>query len=299
MTNLQSHPLARSLNDSIPLGAHMSIAGGIHTAVERAMSIGCTALQLFVKNSNQWKGKPLGPDDVLTYKKLLRESRIRSVVVHDTYLINLCAVDKTILRKSRLALRDELARSELIGADYLNFHPGSHMGAGEHEGIKRIAESLNLVHEKTKGYGVKSVLEATAGQGTSIGYRFEHLRAIINLVEEPERMGICIDTCHVFAAGYDIATETGYEKTFNEFDDILGLGRLVAFHVNDSKRGLGSRVDRHEHIGKGRIGKNGFRLLMNDPRFRKIPKILETPKGPELKEDVVNLRLLRSMVWEG
>jgi deoxyribonuclease-4 len=170
------------------------------------------------------------------------------------------------------------------------------MGAGENDGIKRIAESLNLVHEQTKGYKVRSVLEATAGQGTSVGYRFEHLRAIIDLVDEPERMGVCIDTCHVFAAGYDIATEAGYERTFNEFDDILGLERLVAFHVNDSKRELGSRVDRHEHIGKGKIGKNGFRLLMNDPRFQNVPKILETPKGPDLKEDVVNMKVLRRMV---
>ena len=296
MTQFPTGSMTRSPDDPILLGAHMSIAGGVHTAVERAMSVNCTALQLFVKNSNQWKGKPLSDDDVSTYKKLMRESRIRSVVVHDTYLINLCAVDRVILKKSRAALRDELHWSETIGANYLNFHPGSHMGAGENDGIKRIAESLNLVHEQTKGYKVRSVLEATAGQGTSLGYRFEHLRAIIDLVDERERMGVCIDTCHVFAAGYGIATEAGYERTFNEFDDILGLDRLVAFHVNDSKRELGSRVDRHEHIGKGKIGKNGFRLLMNDPRFQNIPKILETPKGEDLKEDVVNMKVLRRMV---
>jgi deoxyribonuclease-4 len=277
----------------------MSIAGGIHTAVERAMKVNCTALQLFVKNSNQWHAKPLSADDISTYKKLLAESRIGPVVVHDSYLINLCAVDKAILQKSRLALKDELDRSEQIGAQYLNFHPGSHMGAGEKDGIKRIAESLNIVHEQTKGYRVKSVLESTAGQGTSIGYRFEQLREIIETVGDRERMGVCIDTCHVFAAGYDIGTEAGYEKTFKDFDQILGLDRLVAFHINDSKRELGSHVDRHEHIGKGKIGKLGFRLLMNDPRFQRIPKILETPKGPELKEDVMNLKLLRSMVRKG
>lgn len=298
MTQSSKDPTTQSPNDPILLGAHMSIAGGVHTAVERAMSVNCTALQLFVKNSNQWKGKPLSDDDISTYKKLLRESRIGAVVVHDSYLINLCAVNQEILKNSRLAMKDEFERSETIGADYLNFHPGSHMGAGEEEGIKRIAESLNLLHEETRGYKVKSVLEATAGQGTSIGYRFEHLRAIIDLVKEPERIGVCIDTCHVFAAGYDIATEAGYERTFNEFDDILGLERLVAFHVNDSKRELGSRVDRHEHIGKGKIGRNGFRLLMNDQRFQKIPKILETPKGEDLKEDVVNMRVLRRMVEE-
>jgi deoxyribonuclease IV len=281
---------------SVLLGAHMSIAGGVHTAVERGISIGCTTMQMFVKNNNQWKGKKLSEEDVSTYKKLLRESSIGPVVVHDTYLINLCAIDKEILKKSREALKDELDRCELLGVEYLNFHPGSHVGAGEAEGIKRIAESLDIVHELTKGYQVKSVLETTAGQGTAIGYRFEQLRDIIDRVAEPERMAVCMDTCHVFAAGYDIATERGYEKTFDDFDAILGLKRLVAFHLNDSKKEIGSRVDRHEHIGKGTIGKNGFRMLMNDVRFAAIPKILETPKGPEMKEDVKNMKLLRSMV---
>jgi deoxyribonuclease-4 len=274
----------------------MSIAGGVHTAVERGISIGCTTMQMFVKNNNQWRGKELSDEDISTYKKLLQESSIGPVVVHDTYLINLCATDKEILRKSRAALKDELDRCERLGVEYLNFHPGSHIGAGEKEGIKRIAESLNTIHDQTRGYGVRSVLETTAGQGTAIGYRFEQLREIIDLVEDAERMAVCVDTCHVFAAGYDIATERGYEKTFEDFDAVIGLGRLAAFHVNDSKREFGSRVDRHEHIGKGAIGKTGFRLLMNDDRFRTVPKILETPKGPEMKEDVKNMRLLRSLV---
>ena len=274
----------------------MSIAGGVHTAVERANSIGCTTMQMFVKNNNQWRGKELTDEDISTYKKLLGESSIGPVVVHDTYLINLCATDPGILAKSRAALKDELDRCEKLDVEYLNFHPGAHMGAGEREGIKRIAESLNIIHEQTRGHRVKSVLETTAGQGTAIGYRFEQLRAIIDQVEEPERMAVCIDTCHVFAAGYDISTEAGYEKTFQEFDQVLGLRRLVAFHVNDSKRELGSHVDRHEHIGKGKIGKVGFRFLMNDVRFANIPKILETPKGPEMKEDVVNMRVLRKLV---
>ncbi|MGA3244612.1 MAG: deoxyribonuclease IV [Bacteroidota bacterium] len=287
-----AHPPDRS----ILLGAHMSIAGGVHTAVERGISIGCTTMQMFVKNNNQWRGKELSDEDIATYKKLLRESSIGPVVVHDTYLINLCAADKQILRKSRAALKDELDRCEVLGVEYLNFHPGSHVGAGEEEGIKRIAESLNIIHEETKKYRVKSVLETTAGQGTAIGYRFEQLREIIDMVAKPNRMAVCIDTCHVFAAGYDISTERGYEKTFKDFNAIIGLDRLVAFHVNDSKRELGSRVDRHDHIGKGKIGKTGFRLLMNDERFRAVPKILETPKGPEMKEDVRNMRLLRNMV---
>ena len=281
---------------TILLGAHMSIAGGVHCAVERAASIGCTTMQIFVKNNNQWRGKKLTAEDIATYKKLLRESSVGPVVVHDTYLINLCATNKDILQKSRDALKDELDRCEMLGVEYLNFHPGSHMGAGEEEGIKRISESLNLIHEQTDGYRVKSVIETTAGQGTAIGYRFEHLRRIIDLVEQQERMAVCVDTCHIFAAGYDIVTEAGYEQTFREFDSIVGLPRLVAFHVNDAKRERGSRVDRHEHIGEGTIGKAGFRLLMNDDRFQTIPKILETPKGPEMKEDVKNMRVLRNLV---
>ena len=288
--------MPRSPERPILLGAHMSIAGGVHTAVERGVSIGCATMQMFVKNNNQWRGKELTDEDISTYKKLLQESSIGPVVVHDTYLINLCAPDKEILRKSRAALKDELDRCEKLGVEYLNFHPGSHIGAGEKEGIKRIAESLNTIHDQTLGYGVRSVLETTAGQGTAIGYRFDQLREIIDLVDNAERMAVCVDTCHVFAAGYDIATERGYEKTFEDFDAVIGLGRLAAFHINDSKREFGSRVDRHEHIGKGAIGKTGFRLLMNDDRFRTVPKILETPKGPEMKEDVMNMKVLRSMV---
>jgi deoxyribonuclease IV len=288
--------MPRTPDRSILLGAHMSIAGGVHTAVERGVSIGCTTMQMFVKNNNQWRGKKLTAEDISTYKNLLKQSSIGPVVVHDTYLINLCALDKQILKKSRLALKDELDRCEMLDVEYLNFHPGSHVGAGERDGIQLIAESLNIIHDQTSGYRVKSVLETTAGQGTAIGYRFEQLRAIIDLVDQRDRMAVCVDTCHVFAAGYDIATEEGYQKTFEQFGAVLGLDRLVAFHVNDSKKGLGSRVDRHEHIGKGKIGKAGFSLLMNDERFRIVPKILETPKGPEMKEDVKNMKLLRGLV---
>jgi deoxyribonuclease-4 len=281
------------------LGPHMSIAGGVHTAIERGNRIGCTTIQMFVKNNNQWRGKPLEETDIAAFKDLLLKSSIGPVVVHDTYLINLCAKDKSILRKSRAALKDELDRCELLGVAYLNFHPGAHVGRGETEGIKLIAESLDIVHDQTKGYRVKSVIETTAGQGTAIGYRFEQIRSIIDAVEEKERMAVCVDTCHVFAAGYDITTEAGYEKTFNEFDAIIGLDNLVVFHVNDSKRPLGSRVDRHEHIGKGYIGLTGFRLLMNDERFRSIPKILETDKGPDMKEDVENMKVLRRLMKPG
>lgn len=282
----------RSLRQPL-IGAHESIAGGIHLAFERGASVGCRCLQVFTKNSNQWSATPLTSEDVANYKTAQLKTNICPVVAHDSYLINLCAKDKTILKKSREAFVDELRRCEMLGIPYLNFHPGAHVGAGEEEGIKLIIESLNLAHEQTKEFQVVSVLETTAGQGTTIGYRFEHLRKIIDGVDEPHRMAVCIDTCHLFAAGYDISNEEGYEKTMNEFNNVIGLDKLVAIHVNDSKKGLGSRVDRHEHIGKGAIGKEGFRCLMQDERLKNIPKILETPKGEDLKEDRMNLALLR------
>ncbi|MBI5464210.1 MAG: deoxyribonuclease IV [Ignavibacteriales bacterium] len=284
-------------HSSILLGAHMSIAGGVHTAVERGTSIGCTALQLFVKNNNQWSGKPITDEAAVTYKEVLAKSTIQApVMAHATYLINLCAKNKIFLKKSRAAFKDELDRCEKLGVAYLNVHPGSHMDQGMETGIKLIAESLNLVHDQTNGYTTLSVLEATAGQGSAVGYTFEHLRGIIDLVEKKNRMAVCIDTCHIFAAGYDIKTEEGYLKTFKEFDEIVGFDRLVAFHVNDSKKGLGSRVDRHEHIGNGEIGLEGFRLLMNDIRFAHIPKILETPKSEDLHEDVENMKVLEGLM---
>lgn len=278
------------------LGAHMSIAGGISSAVERAVSIGCTTFQLFVKNNNRWQGKRLSDRDVATYKELLSKARIGPVVAHGTFLVNLCAVNPSYLSKSRATMKDELDRCEILGVEYFNFHPGSHMGAGDRDGIDRISESINIVHELTPGYRVKTVLETTAGQGTVLGHRFEQLRAIIDRVEEKDRMAVCVDTCHVFAAGYDLSTELGYKATFDEFEKVIGLDRLVAFHMNDSKRECGSHLDRHEHIGKGRIGLGGFALIMNDPRFVRIPKILETPKGPEMKEDVENMRVLRELI---
>lgn len=274
----------------------MSIAGGVHTAVDRATSVGCTALQVFTKNNNQWNGKPFSEDEISRYKTKIAAAGIAPVVSHDSYLINLCATNPDTLKKSRAAFIDELQRCETLGIPLLNFHPGSHLGAGEEEGIKGICESLNIAHAQTKGFTVKSVLEATAGQGTNIGYTFEHLRAIIDGVDHPERMAVCIDTCHIFAAGYDISTEKGYRETFELFDGIIGLERLAAFHVNDSKKGLGSHVDRHDHIGKGMIGLTGFRLLMNDERFAHIPKILETPKSDDLHEDVENMNVLKSLI---
>ncbi len=284
---------------AVPLiGAHMSIAGGVHTAFDRAIQIGCATMQVFTKNNNQWYAKPLKDDDISAFREKEKKANVAPVVAHDCYLINLCAKDKTILRKSREALIDELQRCESLGISCLNFHPGAHLDQGIEKGIKLIAESLNMVHSKTKNYKVKSVLETTAGQGSAIGYSFEQLRNIIDQVDERDRMAVCIDTCHVFAAGYNLGNEEGYRKTFQEFDDVIGLDRLVMFHVNDSKKGLNSHVDRHEHIGKGMIGLEGFRLLMNDKRFEQIPKILETPKSEDMHEDVENLSVLKSLIKE-
>jgi deoxyribonuclease-4 len=280
----------------ILLGAHNSINGGIYTAFERGSVTGCTTMQIFTKNNNQWRSKPLAEADIQIYKNYQRKSRIRPVVVHSGYLINLCSANKDVLVQSRRAFKDEIERCDLLGIGSLIFHPGSHLGVGEKEGIKFIAESLNILHDQTKGCKVQSVLETTAGQGSSIGYRFEQLREIINLVEDKSRMGVCVDTCHIFAAGYDITTERAYENTFREFHEVLGFKRLRVFHVNDSKGVLGCRVDRHEHIGKGKIGTKAFRLLMNDIHFKKIPKIIETPKGEDMREDIINLRRLKRFV---
>jgi len=278
------------------IGAHTSTSGGVAVAVDLAAKLGFTAMQIFSKNNNRWSQKPFTEKDINDFKTKLAASNIKFTVVHDSYLINLCASSPEILEKSRTAYIDELNRCEQLGILYLNFHPGAHGGTGEKEGIKLIAESLNIAHEKTKGFKVSSMIEVTAGQGTALGYRFEQVREMIDLVDEKERMSVCIDTAHVFAAGYDIKSSEGYEKTIKEFDEIVGLDLLKCFHMNDSKKPLASRVDRHEHIGKGFIGKEGFKNIMNDKRLEHIPKILETPKGKEQLEDIENIKVLKSLI---
>jgi deoxyribonuclease-4 len=278
------------------LGAHTSISGGVSKAVDLADKLGFTAMQIFTKNNNRWFQKKLDEKEISSFKSQLKNSNIKFAVSHDSYLINLCAINRTILEKSRKAFVDELERCEQLGIPHLNFHPGAHLGAGEEDGIKRIAESINIAHEKTKEYSVSSMLETTAGQGTTIGYRFEQLREIIELVEDKDRMTICIDTAHIFAAGYNIRESKSYKKVIREFDEIIGLERLKCFHMNDSKKLLGSRVDRHEHIGKGFIGLEGFSNIMNDRKLMTIPKILETPKGKEMQEDIENLNVLKSLI---
>lgn len=273
----------------------MSIAGGVDRAIDRALEIGCEAVQLFTKSSNQWKARPLTPEEIERFKQKVAHSQL-PVVAHDSYLINLASPNDTLWEKSIAAFREELERCELLGIPYLVTHPGSYGEADVEFGIHRVAEALNRLHRDLPGYRVMPLLETTAGQGTSLGHRFEQLAAIVEQVHEPERVGYCFDTCHVFAAGYELCTPEGYEATMAEFDRILGLDRLFVFHLNDSKRERGSRIDRHEHIGQGEIGLEGFRLLVNDPRFTNHPGLLETEKSPDLHEDVENLRVLRSLV---
>lgn len=279
------------------LGSHVSISGGLHRAFALGLEIGCTAIQIFTKNATRWKVKPLQQQEIDRFLKDWKTSGITSVVVHDSYLINLGTPKEELLQKSQNALLIELQRCEQLSIPYLVMHPGSHVGSGEEEGLKRVAESFDLIHSQTQGYKTQILIETTAGQGTNLGYRFEHLTKILDIVQEPERLGVCFDTCHAFAAGYELRTEEGYKATFEAFDKILGLEKLKVIHLNDSLKGLGSRRDRHQGIGEGEIGLEGFRLLMNDSRFESIPKILETPKGDDpIAADKKNLQILRSLI---
>ncbi len=282
------------------LGAHTSMAGGLHKAVERSATFGGTALQIFSKNNNRWEGKELTDEMCETWHKAVEESPINlaDIAIHDSYLINLCSPDETTFQRSYDAFLDEHDRAERLGVKLLNFHPGAAMSRDRESAIEIIAEQMNRIHEETSTFSTISVLEATAGQGTTIGYRFEELASIIDRVDDKDRVAVCIDTCHIFAAGYDISTEKGYLDTFEEFDEIVGVDQIVLFHLNDSKKECGSRVDRHEHIGKGMIGEVPFRMLMADERFSEVPMVLETPKGKEMLEDIENIELLRSFIPE-
>jgi len=276
-------------------GAHMSIAGGIHLARGRGVEVGCGVIQIFTQNSNQWRGKPGSDSDALLFREKWCESGLHEIVSHDIYLVNLASAPGEIREKSLVAFREEMERCSRLGIDKIVMHPGAHLGDGEETGIRRICEAFDHLFANVPEYKGKVLLEATAGQGSNVGYRFEHLRAIIDGTAFPDRFAVCYDTCHTFAAGYDITNPAGYEKTFAEFDRIIGLDRLHCFHINDSKKGLNSHVDRHEHIGQGAMGLEGFRLLVNDPRFTRIPKILETPKGDSNEMDAVNLKVLRDL----
>lgn len=277
------------------LGAHMSIAGGLPLALERGRSIGCGSVQLFVKNRNQWRARPLHRGEAAAFREAAGAFRREFILAHSIYLINLASPEPDVRKRSRSGFLEEMRRAERLGIPYIVLHPGSHKGAGEAEGIAAIVRNLDYVFEKTNEDRLIVLLETTAGQGNSIGHSFEQLAEIIAGVERSDRLGVCFDTCHSFAAGYDIRTKRAYNDTFKHFDEVIGLERLGAFHLNDSLKGLGSRVDRHAHIGKGHLGRQAFSHLVNDERFLDRPMILETPKGPDMKEDIRNLRILRGL----
>jgi len=278
------------------LGAHMSIGGGVHTAIGRACSIGCTAMQIFVKNNMQWFARPLTGQEIGAFLKHTQRRELLSVFAHANYLINLAATNPQFHANSLRALSEELIRSDQLKLPFLVLHPGAHLGAGEEMGLEKIVESIDRVFSALPKIKTRIALETTAGQGSCLGSEFDHLAYVISSVREPERLCVCLDTAHVFAAGYDIGSEASIRKTFREFDRVIGRDRLVAIHLNDSKTGCGSRVDRHEHIGKGKIGLDAFRFIMGNRRFREIPKVLEAPKGKDLAEDVINLRTLRELL---
>ena len=283
----------------------MSIAGGLPRAVDRAKASRCEALQIFTKSAGQWRARPLPPDEIALFRRRVAETGIRPVIAHNSYLINIAAALPALRDQSLASLREELDRAESLGLDGLVMHPGSYTSGTEKDGLRLIAEALaRLLAERPDGR-TKILLEHTAGQGTNLGHRFEHLAEIIERLDGSPRVGVCLDTCHLLTAGYDICTPDGYRATFEEFDRVVGLSRIQAFHLNDSKKPCGSRVDRHEHIGKGCLGLDPFRWLLNDPRFKDLPMLLETPKleTSESKKksdldpwDAKNLRTLRRLI---
>jgi deoxyribonuclease IV len=279
-------------------GAHKSIAGGYYKALLAAKENDCTAVQLFTKNNNQWKAKELSAEDIRQFKQTLRETKVQSPIAHDCYLINLASPVEALYRRSLDAFVIEMERAEALGLSYLVMHPGATTDGDEGGGLARVARALDEVHARCRNFKVRVLLETTAGQGSSLGHRFEHLADIFEQVANPELLGVCLDTCHVFAAGYALAPAEEYQATFKAFERLIGIKNLKAFHVNDSKKPLGSRVDRHAHIGQGCLGLEPFRLLVNDRRFRRHMMILETPKeGPNGEDmDVVNLATLQGLV---
>jgi deoxyribonuclease-4 len=281
-------------------GAHMSIAGGLHKALLAAQAHGMDTVQLFTASPQTWQPAPatLSDESVSLFRRTLRQTKLRFPLSHDSYLINLASPDEALYRRSIEAFVLELERAERLGLRFVVTHPGARLDATEESALLRVAGALNEVHRRCAGYRVQVLLETTAGQGSTLGHRFEHLARILAQLEESERVGVCFDTCHVFAAGYALAPEAEYRATMRAFDRLIGLKRLRAFHVNDSKKPQGSHVDRHAHIGRGCLGLEPFRLLVNDRRFRNRPMVLETPKEGEGDTDLdtINLRVLRELV---
>jgi deoxyribonuclease-4 len=287
------------------LGAHLSIAGGLPRAVDRAVASKCEALQIFTKSAGQWRARTLPDDEVVLFRRRVAESGIHPVVAHNSYLINIAAASPALRLQSLNALREELDRADRLGLDGLVMHPGSFTTGSEEQGLELIAEALRTLLAERPAGGAMILLEHTAGQGTNLGHRFEHLASIIERLDGSPRVGVCLDTCHLLTAGYDLCSEEGYRRTFRDLDRIVGLDRVRLFHLNDSKKPCGSRVDRHEHIGKGCLGLEPFRRLLNDRRFAKLPMLLETPKleTPESRRrsdvdpwDARNLRTLRKLL---
>ncbi len=284
----------KSLDKKGLLGAHLSIAKGFDKALYEAQNLGCTTLQIFTKNANSWREKDISPKKIKEFAKAKQQTGIQIVASHTAYLINLASKDRGIRTKSIPALKNELLRSAKLELSFVVLHPGSHNGAGEKEGIRLLAESINVIFDQVSENIPLLLLETTAGQGTSLGHQFQQLAAIMEKVTPQKNVGICMDTSHIFAAGYDIRTQKSYNHTMDAFESAVGFRHLHLFHLNDSKKELGSRIDRHEHIGKGFIGSDAFKYIMNDPRFFHIPKIIETPKEDNM--DQINLELLRKLV---
>ena len=277
------------------LGAHVSTSGGLLTAAAHGRAIGAEAVQIFTRNQVQWKARPVSADEAAAFRASLVDSGVRMVVSHGSYLVNLASPKADVLAKSRDAFLAEMERCDALGIPYLIFHPGAHMGEGDEAGLAAVAASLDHVLERADGLDVMPLLEVTAGQGSYVGHRFEHLASILGRVGRPERLGVCLDTCHLLAAGYDIATAAGYEETLADFDRVVGIQTIRALHLNDAKKGLGSRLDRHEAIGEGCLGLEAFRRIMNDSRFEGIPMILETPGELDgWRKEIALLRSLRT-----
>ena len=277
-------------------GAHESIADGVQHAVLRGKQATCDTIQMFNKSTNQWQAKPFAKEELDAYFLAIEETGVTVAVSHTSYLINIASPDKRLNKISYLSLKEELERCETLKIPNLVFHPGSHVGSGEQVGLDKIAENINKLFAELPKNRVTLLLETTAGQGSNLGYTFEQLACIIDKVEDKKRVGVCLDTCHIFAAGYPITEPKDYRETMKKFDEVIGLKRLRIIHANDSLREFGSKKDRHEHIGKGHIGRQAFANFINDRRLQKVPMILETPKEDDLAEDIENLKILRSLI---
>lgn len=273
----------------------MSIAGGLHLALERGAALGCFAVQIFVKNQRQWAARPLGDDEARAFRAARRSTGVPAVFAHASYLINLASPDPIAWERAVSFFTDELERAEALGLSCVAIHPGSHLGAGIEAGLDRVARAVREVLRRTRGYRVRVALENTAGGGGTVGRTFGELGALLTRLQGARRVGVCLDTCHLFAAGYDIRSAAGYHAAMDECAREVGMSRVLAFHLNDARASLGSGLDRHEHIGRGHLGLPAFRLLLNDPRFATVPKVLETPKDPEPQADLRNLATLRRL----